>query len=198
VIRLLGFFVGSATSIALILVILGIPEINFSEQLIDAESTEAALQIVENEIEGFKVNAGEVLDEIKDETRNDLTDAVAGLIDEFPPPEKPTEPLEPAVDLAAPAERLGADLPPVAPIDLTNGTAIGNDLKWHAFWTPFRSQIAANGFVSQLEKVTGLDYRVIKTKTAVYEVAFGYEDDAERRDNMSLIASATGLDLPQT
>lgn len=197
-IRLLGFFVGSATSIALILVILGVPEINFSEQLLDAETAETALQIVENEIEGFKVNAGEVLDEIKDETRNEFTDAVAGLIDELPPPEIPAEPLESVVDLAAPAEQLGADLPPVAPIDLTNGTTIGSDLKWHAFWTPFRSQIAANGFVSQLEKVTGLDYRVIKTKTAVYEVAFGYEDDAERRDNMSLIASATGLDLPQT
>jgi hypothetical protein len=75
---------------------------------------------------------------------------------------------------------------------------VEKDLKWHAFWNPFRSRIAAEGFVGQLEKVTGLDYRVIKIETGVYEVAFGYEDDAEREDKMSLIASATGLDLPQS
>jgi hypothetical protein len=75
---------------------------------------------------------------------------------------------------------------------------VEKDLKWHAFWNPFRSRIAAEGFVGQLEKVTGLDYRVIKIKAGVYEVAFGYEDDAEREDKMSLIASATGLDLPQS
>ncbi len=75
---------------------------------------------------------------------------------------------------------------------------VEKDLKWHAFWNPFRSRIAAEGFVGQLEKVTGLDYRVIKIETGVYEVAFGYEDDAERDDKMSLIASATGLDLPQS
>ncbi len=75
---------------------------------------------------------------------------------------------------------------------------VEKDLKWHAFWNPFRSRIAAEGFVGQLEKVTGLDYRVIKIETGVYEVAFGYEDEAEREDKMSLIASATGLDLPQS
>ncbi len=75
---------------------------------------------------------------------------------------------------------------------------VEKDLKWHAFWNPFRSRIAAEGFVGQLEKVTGLDYRVIKIETGVYEVAFGYENDAEREDKMSLIASATGLDLPQS
>ena len=75
---------------------------------------------------------------------------------------------------------------------------VEKELKWHAFWNPFRSRIAAEGFVGQLEKVTGLDYRVIKIETGVYEVAFGYENEAEREDKMSFIASATGLDLPQS
>jgi hypothetical protein len=70
--------------------------------------------------------------------------------------------------------------------------------QWYAFWNPFRSQIAANGFVSQLEKVTGLDYRVVKTRTGVYEVAFAYADDAERRDKLAQISEATGLDLPDS
>jgi hypothetical protein len=67
---------------------------------------------------------------------------------------------------------------------------------WHTFWNPFRSEIAARGFVSQLERVTGLDYRVIKVKSGVYEVAFAYESDADRQKRLSQIQAATGLDLP--
>ena len=73
-----------------------------------------------------------------------------------------------------------------------------NDLRWHSFWNPFRSEIAANGFVGQLEKVTGLDYRVVKIKTGVYEVTFAYENDTERRTKLTQIASATGLELPES
>ena len=74
--------------------------------------------------------------------------------------------------------------------------ALGIDeLQWYSFWNPFRSQIAASGFVSQLEKVTGLEYRVVKVKTGVYEVAFAYSDDMERRTKLSQISTATELDL---
>lgn len=67
---------------------------------------------------------------------------------------------------------------------------------WYAFWSPFRSEIAANGFVSQLQRTTGLDYRVVKIKTGVYEVAFAYADDTDIETKLAAIASATGLDLP--
>lgn len=67
---------------------------------------------------------------------------------------------------------------------------------WYAFWSPFRSELAANGFVSQLQRTTGLDYRVVKIKTGVYEVAFAYADDADIETKLAAIASATGLDLP--
>lgn len=69
---------------------------------------------------------------------------------------------------------------------------------WHSFWSPFGSQIAANGFVSRLEAVTGYDFRVVKVETGVYEVAFAYVDEAERLDKISVIASATGLELPES
>jgi hypothetical protein len=72
------------------------------------------------------------------------------------------------------------------------------ELKWHSFWSPFGSQIAANGFVSRLEAVTGYDFRVVKVDTGAYEVAFGYDDETERRDKLSVIASATGLELPES
>ena len=70
--------------------------------------------------------------------------------------------------------------------------------QWHEFWNPFRSEIAAKGFVSQLEKVTGLDYRIVRVKAGVYEVGFAYGDDAERRLKVAQISAATGLDLPES
>ena len=66
---------------------------------------------------------------------------------------------------------------------------------WYAFWSPFRSELAANGFVSGLQETTGIDYRVVKIKTGVYEVAFAYTDDADVQDKLSRIAAATGLDM---
>ena len=69
---------------------------------------------------------------------------------------------------------------------------------WYSFWNPFRSEIAANGFVSQLERVTGIDYRVVRVKSGVYEVAFAYHDDSERSAKLSRISAATGLELPDS
>ena len=72
------------------------------------------------------------------------------------------------------------------------------EMQWYSFWNPFRSELAASGFVSRLEKVTGLDYRVVKVKSGVYEVAFAYGDDVERHAKLSQISAATGLDLPDS
>lgn len=72
------------------------------------------------------------------------------------------------------------------------------DPSWHSFWSPFGSQIAASGFVKRLEAVTGYDYRVVKIETGVYEVTFAYADEAERLDKLAIIASATGLELPDS
>lgn len=66
---------------------------------------------------------------------------------------------------------------------------------WYAFWSPFRSELAANGFVSKLQETTGIDYRVVKVKTGVYEVAFAYTDDADVQDKLARISAATGLDM---
>jgi len=59
-------------------------------------------------------------------------------------------------------------------------------------------EVAANGFVDQLQRVTGLDYRVVKVKPGVYEVAFAYEDDQEITANLTQISAATGLQLPES
>ena len=72
------------------------------------------------------------------------------------------------------------------------------EMRWYSFWNPFRSEIAAQGFVSQLEEVTGLDYRIVKVKAGVYEVAFAYIDDTERTHKLEQISAATGLDLTES
>lgn len=67
--------------------------------------------------------------------------------------------------------------------------------EWHAIWSPFRTEIAARGFVSRLESVTGLDFRVAKLRSGAYQVAFAYGDPAELDAGLAQIATATGLDL---
>lgn len=67
--------------------------------------------------------------------------------------------------------------------------------RWYAFWSPFRSEIAADGFVAKLQESTGMDYRVVRIKTGVYEVAFAYTDAADIETKLERISSATGLDM---
>jgi hypothetical protein len=96
-----------------------------------------------------------------------------------PPPEPEPEALPDPEPMALPQE---ADTEPM----------------WHSFWSPFASRIAADGFVSRLEAVTGYDYRVVKIETGVYEVALTYTREDELRDKLAVIASATGLELPDS
>ena len=95
-----------------------------------------------------------------------------------------------AAETVEPKTPLADDPPPV------NDPPPLNEMQWYSFWNPFRTEIAASGFVSRLEEVTGLDYRVVKVETGAYEVAFAYGDDDERRVKLSQISAATGLDLP--
>ena len=67
---------------------------------------------------------------------------------------------------------------------------------WYAFWSPFRSELAANGFVSQLQRTTGMDYRVVRLKPGVYEVAFLYEGEDDIDTKLVAISAATGLEMP--
>jgi hypothetical protein len=90
-------------------------------------------------------------------------------------------------------EAVVAPVVPVLPVELPE-----IEMRWYSFWNPFRSEIAAKGFVSQLEEVTGLDYRIVKVEAGVYEVAFAYIDDTERTNKLEQISAATGLDLTES
>lgn len=181
--RLLGVLVGSALAIAALVVFIGVPEFT-----------------TDNSVAGNSV--------ITLPMRGELAAAVAS--EDAQPDADATIPAEPepvvATDIA-PAmsepeheSELEPELEPEPEPEIMAAATVDaiDDLQqWYAFWSPFRSEIAASGFVDQLQKVTGLDYRVVKIKPGVYEVAFAYIDDNEITGNLSQITAATGLQLPE-
>lgn len=172
-IRLAGFFAGALLAVVSILLVLGVPELPPPEPehvIIPYEPPEP----VANAPEPEPAHAG--LD-------------TAPLM-ETPPAQEP--PMEAPIAAAPLTET-------IFPIDESPAVVETADTtQWYSFWSPFRSQIAANGFVRRLESVTGFDYRVVKVDAGKYEVAFAYGDDGEREKIISSIAAATGLELPDT
>ena len=131
---------------------------------------------------------------------NDIVHSVVTLPLRVEPVEEIIE--APAVveeQVAVEAEPEATDIvntPVAAEVGTEAAALVPDTQQWYAFWSPFRSEIAAAGFVAQLQRVTGLDYRVVKIKPGVYEVAFAYADDTDIPINLSQISAATGLDMP--
>lgn len=65
----------------------------------------------------------------------------------------------------------------------------------HLFWSPFRSQWAAQGFARSLAVATSVPVEVIDEGPGKYRVGFSYRDEMERRDRIDQIESITGLQL---
>ena len=178
-IRLLGILLGAVIAVAVLIVVIGIPQITP-----DDTTDNITVQLP---LEPEPVAAPEAAADASDEepVAADLPDLVEldaieeVIVQPIQEPVATEEPVEP------PATSASVPAPFV-------------ELRWYAFWSPFRSQIAANGFVSQLQRVTGLDYRVVSVKPGVYEVAFAYSSDDEIQDNLSQISAATGLEMPET
>jgi hypothetical protein len=182
--RLLGFLIGSLTSIVIILVIIGMPTLHFDDREANQKRYDSAIDKLREKQQEIESVTGRLNDEVTRvaETVGDRIDDMAA-INATPDP----DPEPPAPDPAT------SDPSPL-PID----TGPPPEPRWYSFWNPFRSKIAANGFVSRLESVTGIDYRVVKVKAGVYEVAFAYYDDDEKETKLSQISTATGLDLPES
>jgi hypothetical protein len=168
-IRFIGVLVGSALAVAALVVFVGIPEFT-------TESSVAGPTVIT-----LPMRSGEAV--AQTDAAGEATSAAATADTAAKPPPGPAaeQVPEPAAD-EEPQQAPAAE--PVAPP------------QWYAFWSPFRSEVAANGFVEQLQRVTGLDYRIVKVKPGVYEVAFAYGDDREITANLSQISAATGLELP--
>lgn len=176
--RLLGVLVGSALAVAALVVFIGVPEFTTKDSV-----TANTVITLPMRAEPAAEAVPEPLDAVADATVA-ATPAPAAVGGD-PPAISEYEP-EPEPEITA-----------VAPEEALDDATLEDLQQWYAFWSPFRSEIAASGFVDQLQRVTGLDYRVVKIKPGVYEVAFAYNDDAEITDSLSQITAATGLQLPE-
>jgi hypothetical protein len=191
--RLIGILIGSALAIGLLIVTLGVPQFSNPASdharqggglpATDPEAVTGDLPATESEAaEGELPAAGP--EPVADDLSAAEPDAVTG---ELPVAEADTEALIDQIFSPDPQPALaGESESSLEPITGEN---------WYAFWSPFRSELAANGFISKLQETTGIDYRVVKVKTGVYEVAFAYTDDADVEDKLSRISAATGLDM---
>ena len=164
--RLTGILIGSALAIGALILMLGVPQ--FADPKLEYAPDFVATEPAPESVEATLVtNAPEPATEAEPDTE--------ALIEQIFSPDPAG-----ASELA----KETSTTPEPAPVD-----------NWYAFWSPFRSELAANGFVSKLQETTGMDYRVVKVKTGVYEVAFAYTDDADVQDKLARISAATGLDM---
>jgi hypothetical protein len=194
--RVLGFLIGSATSIAIILLVTGVPDFHLQDPEIDQQRFDAAVEKLmarKQEVEQISQKVADEVAQVAEAVQDELATPQNEEVATTTLNNTAVDPKQTTAEENAGLQ--GSNFAFTAARDNVQDFA---DAQWYSFWNPFRSQIAADGFVAQLEKVTGLDYRVVKVKTGVYEVAFAYDDDEERRDKLSQISAATGLDLPDS
>ena len=190
--RLLGFLIGSAAAITIILLLLGTPDFHLSDPEIDQQRFDAAVEKLKEKQQEVAEVAKDIVEDVAD-TVDEFKDNIETVADKAVP-----ELMAQLEEESAATNEVITEAPPVASDLAIDYMGLQEEMQWYSFWNPFRSQIAARGFVTQLEKVTGLDYRVVKVKTGVYEVAFAYDNDVERRTKLSQISAATGLELPDS
>jgi len=170
-IRLLGILSGSALAVVLLITMLGVPNVAPQETVVALPPAPL----------------------IETPSANDPAPGVSADTSEDTPRPEPEEPVETATEVLAVEPAPPAEASP-APESVDSPEEF--EEHWYAFWSPFHSQLAANGFIAQLQRTTGLDYRVVKLKPGVYEVAFAYADEADIETKLAQISSATGLEMP--
>lgn len=189
--RLIGFLIGSLSSVVIILLVVGMPRFNAADQKADQQRYDEAIEKLKAKQHEFESVTGKLSDDVAQvaESVEHGFDSLSQTVADVALPARQANDHTPI-----PADELPVVIDDNVSIDVADSN-VPQETSWYSFWNPFRSEIAANGFVTQLERVTGLDYRVVKVKSGVYEVAFAYNDDAERNTKLSQISAATGLDL---
>ena len=138
-IQFLGAITGSALAIAALLLLIGVPQ--FKAESGDVSHNVVTLPLRVAPVEELAETLP-VVEDVAVVAADATQDSVAN-----------TEIVDTNIVDSAIVEPL-ADIAALLP----------NTQQWYAFWSPFRSEIAASGFITQLQRVTGLDYRVVKIK----------------------------------
>ena len=177
-VRIAGILCGSAISVSFLIIALGVPEFRSQPELVPESTTYSGVQT----IPGPAAESESVAESLvtTEPTVEAVTDAAVQASAE--PAVESADEMAEGTDKEMVAE---TQSPPPPPVE-----------HWYAFWSPFRSELAANGFVSQLQRTTGMDYRVVRVKPGVYEVAFAYEAENDIESKLAAISAATGLEMP--
>lgn len=206
--RLLGFLIGSAVALSLILIVTG----RIEPSVLD-DTADKVQRIAMNAVQATEeIIAKPVPEPLPEQEPKPLSEP---LPEPKPEPQPEPEPvaLEPATVEPASVDAFESGVQTVdrgyddslfdhrvSPLVKDPETEMPLDeqmqaegLLWHVFWDPFRSEIAATGFIDQLESITGLNYGVIRRKIGVYEVAFAYATEEERDAGLLAIEQATGI-----
>ena len=190
-IRLIGILIGSALAVATLIIALGLPLLSPPQTDADIEPGIAEYSVDIDEA-AVPPNRGQDGSSDTDSSAAFASPPPAGTEQQVPQaePESDGDLDQALVEQLFAAEETRAIIasPSPEPEPVV-------DENWYAFWSPFRSELAASGFVAKLQESTGLDYRVIRVRTGVYEVAFAYTDDADIEAKLDRIAAATGLDM---
>ena len=167
-VRIVGILCGSAISVSVLIIALGVPELTLQPK--------TTPEVVANSVGQPEPNP--VMETIRITESPTTVEPVVETVAE-PAAEADKEPvIEPTTEMAVESP------PPQSQSE-----------HWYAFWSPFRSELAANGFVSQLQRTTSMDYRVVRLKPGVYEVAFLYEGEDDIETKLVAISAATGLEM---
>jgi hypothetical protein len=174
-IRLLGILTGSAIAVGFLIITLGLPE--FSATPVEPLPRYEPVLEEAGPLMDDALSAEEPSATTESEQDNDVL-----------PDEQPAAGVDTLVETLVEntADPVPPPVQPIPPAD---------DSRWYSFWSPFRSEIAADGFVAELQRTTGMDFRVVKIKPGVYEVAFAYLDESDIEEKLTRISSATGLDM---
>jgi hypothetical protein len=184
-IRLIGILTGSALAVTAIFVTFGLPELTGGSTQTPVVTPPTATPLVEAPLPDIEPDP---IAEISVPPKSQMTAATA--------PDAPADSDFAAADAVT--------IEPDDPVDSVDEPALTSvpapvtavqPQNWYAFWSPFRSELAADGFIAELARTTGLDYRVVKLKPGVYEVAFSFSDPIDRQDKLERISAATGLDM---
>ena len=182
-IRIIGFCVGSLLVAGMLLLLLGTPDFHRGAEEADQARIDAAIENLRRKWdERAPAPADDAVVATGERSASPAREPPGVAVPEAGSPDNPPSGAMPAIADGNAAQELSAAAGP-------------NEPEWHAIWTPFRTEIAARGFVSRLENVTSLDYRVAKLGSGAYQAAFAYRDPAERDAGLAQIAAATGLDL---
>ena len=109
--------------------------------------------------------------------------------------QRTTSPVDSAVAPETRLEQQGGSNPKnsIATNDVSNRAPEFQE--WQPVWQAFRSELSAKGFAGQLQRLTGLEYRVRRASPWNYQVEFAFADAGQRDTVLRDIETKTGLGL---